>query len=580
MARGVEQHERKRVLVVGAGAAGMSCAHHLAEHPDKFEVTLVDAVNYCGGQAFSIPLDKEKTGASWLNQGVQGGSYIFHHTMTMFARNGFWADPVKLQVSFGKGEQFWTNVYPTKLLEKHANEVKRYFTMLKVVRWFELFFAMLPIKYLVKLWHFSEEFANVVALPMVALFLGTGNYAPEVPSMILERLSTSPTYGMWYPPDKASVASNLPPMVVFPNFSEFYETWRKNLVKRGVNIRLSTEVTRITKRDKSGVTVKIISRTSTHDEHNLNSVWASSNNVDRVNADAGAVETTEQYDEIVLCVLTDTAKRLLKPSITALESKILGSAKFANDITVTHQDHEYMKTHYENFFSSDLAVQHINGVDQTERCEFAKDNFKAMYLIRMYPKDLTKLEMCFDCSNYQAQFPPSVPFEKHVFQTIFLNKERDSHLWTIDEIDKSKIIRKDWWHQLCHSWTHYVFVVPWMWLLQGKRHTRFAASWTLINAHEVACISGISAAVDLGAEYPEDLERDKFAFLAFRLYYFLVYGRWYRRRATKKSKEGAGKDWATGNEYGSVYNGPGVNASEERRIWKREFEAGRSLEEM
>lgn len=76
----------------------MSCAHHLSQHPEKFDVTLIDAVDYCGGQAFSIPIDKEKHGASWLNQGVQGGSNIFHHTMTMFARQGHHADPVKLQV--------------------------------------------------------------------------------------------------------------------------------------------------------------------------------------------------------------------------------------------------------------------------------------------------------------------------------------------------------------------------------------------------------------------------------------------------------------------------------------------------
>jgi uncharacterized protein with NAD-binding domain and iron-sulfur cluster len=77
----------------------MTCAHHLAEHPDKFDVTLVDAVDYCGGQAFAIPVDKTKFGVSWLNQGVQGGSFIYHHTMTMFARQGYYADPVKLQVS-------------------------------------------------------------------------------------------------------------------------------------------------------------------------------------------------------------------------------------------------------------------------------------------------------------------------------------------------------------------------------------------------------------------------------------------------------------------------------------------------
>ncbi|KAK3722781.1 hypothetical protein LTR37_002353 [Vermiconidia calcicola] len=575
MGKQMESQKRKKVLIVGAGAAGMSCAHHLSNHPDKFDVTLVDAVDYCGGQAFSIPLDKDQTGASWLNQGVQGGSYIFHHTMNMFGQNGFCADPVKLQVSFGKGETFWSNVYPTKLLKKHASEVRRFFYMLKIVRTFEVFFSLLPIKYLVKLFWFSSEFANSVALPMVALFLGTGNYAPEVPSMILERLSTSPTYGMWYPPDKASVASNMPPMVVFPNFSDFYETWRKNLVKRGVNIRLSTEVTGIIRRDKKGVAVNIIKRTPVDGGHNGPSAWDPE---DDSRADADAKEWTEEYDEIVLCTLTDTAKALLKPTITGLESRILGSAKFANDITVTHQDIDYMKKHYENFYEPDLAVSELNGVDMQSRCDFAKDNFKAMYLIRMYPQDLTKLEMCFDCTNYQAQFPPSVPFEKHVFQTIFLNNERDSHLWTIDEIDESKIIRKDWWHQLCHSFTHYLFVVPWMWLLQGKRHTRYAASWTMINAHEVAVISGIAAAADLGAEYPHNLERDKFAFLAFRLYYLLVYGKWYRRNATTKTKEGEGKDWATGNEYGSEYKGPGVNATQERLMWRHEVEAGRSLE--
>ena len=143
----------------------MACAEHLSNHPEQFDVTLVDAVDYCGGQAYSIPLDKEKTGASWLNQGVQGGSYIFHHTMHMFAKNGFWADPVKLQVSFGQGEFFWTNVFPTQMLAKHAKEVKRFFYMLKIVRWFELFFAILPIKYLVKIFGFSKEFANIVALP-------------------------------------------------------------------------------------------------------------------------------------------------------------------------------------------------------------------------------------------------------------------------------------------------------------------------------------------------------------------------------------------------------------------------------
>jgi hypothetical protein len=234
-----------------------------------------------------------------------------------------------------------------------------------------------------------------------------------------------------------------------------------------------------------------------------------------------------------------------------------------------------MKKHYEVAFNESQAVSSLSGTDQSSRVTFAKENFKPMYLIKTYPNDRSKLEMCFDCSNYQGQFAEDLPFEKHVFQTIFLNNERDSEHWDIDEIDESKIIRKDWWHQLCHSWTHYAFVVPWLWLIQGKRRTRFASSWTLVNAHETAVISGISAAVNLGATYPEDLERDRFAFLCFRLYYLFQYRSWYRRKATKESRDGEGKDWASGI-YGSDYKGPGV-VSEEKTMYREEKAAGRSL---
>ncbi|MCJ1403828.1 hypothetical protein MMC11_007051 [Xylographa trunciseda] len=569
--RPVEEGGKKKVLIVGAGAAGMSCAQHLAQHPEKFDVTIIDAVDYCGGQAFSIPIDKEKHGASWLNQGVQGGSNIFHHTMTMFSRQGHHADPVKLQVSFGKDDKFWTNVFPTKLLARHTKEIKRFHTMLKIVRWFEVLFAIIPIKILMKMFFFSEEFANTVALPMVALFLGTGNYTPEVPTIILERLVTSPTYGMWYPGDPLTVASNLPPMVVFPNFSVFYEDWRKNLVEKGVKVRLSTELTEVVSRDKNGVVVKMIKRTPEPDHHNAVSAWVAPASDPHGGADAGATEFEEHYDELVLCVLADTAKRVLGRTASYREKKVLGSAKFSDDITVTHSDSDYMKRHYENFYNPEQAVTQIEGVDQTTRIEMAKKSFKPMYYIKEYPEDLSKLEMCFDCTNYQSQFPPEVKFEDHVFQTIFLNKERDGHLWSIDEIDESKIIRKDWWHQLCHSFTHYLFVIPWMMFLQGRKHTRFAAAWTLINAHEVAVMSGIAAAVDLGAQYPEDLERDQFALLSFRLYYLLAYGRWYRKKA---SKEGPGKDWASGL-YGSIYQGPGV-VNEDRRMWREEQKKGNS----
>ena len=98
--------------------------------------------------------------------------------------------------------------------------------------------------------------------------------------------------------------------------------------------------------------------------------------------------------------------------------------------------------------------------------------------------------MCFDCNNFQFQLDNNRPLEDHVFQTIFLNKEH-KHLWSKDEINKDKIIREDWWHQLCHSWKHYAFVVPFMRFINKSPHTTYAAAWTMVNAHEVAIISGM-----------------------------------------------------------------------------------------
>ncbi|GAA5966780.1 hypothetical protein JCM8115_002814 [Rhodotorula mucilaginosa] len=514
----------KRVLVVGAGAAGMSCAEQLSKHPDRFEVTLVEAQDYCGGQAFSIDIDEKQFGASWMNQGVQGGSYIYHHTFHMFKERNTEAKPVELQVSFGKDDHFWTNVFPTQLLEKHAKEIKRFKWAIKIMRWFELFFALIPIKVTLKMFLFSDDFMNFMIYPALALFLGTGNATPDLPSIMMERLYTSPTYGMWYPVDDKALSSNLPPMVVFPKETEFYTDWQHQLEARGVNVRLNTEVTAVLERSSKGVRVTTRARRPQPDHHNPSG------------ADQDLPEKEEEYDELVLCVLADTAKEMLGKKARWIEKKILGVPKWSDDVTVTHNDTEYMRKWYEVDFPPELAVSKLGDRDESKRYDFGKKDFKPMYLIKNNPGDPAKLEMCFDCSNFQYQLKEQdKPFEDHAFQTIFLNKKHE-HLWSKDEIRKDKIIREDWWHQLCHGWTHYAGCVPWMWLLQGKKRTRYAAAWTLVNAHEVAVISGMAAAYALGAEYPEELEKDRFALLCFRSYLLLEHFKWYKKGSNRNVK--------------------------------------------
>jgi len=487
----------------------MSCADALANHPDKFEVTLVEAQGYPGGQMFSIPIDEKKYGASWLNQGVQGGSYIYQHTFHQFQKMGFEAKPVDLQVSFGKGDKFWTNLFPTQLVEKHQKDIKRFNFAIKLIRKLEVFFLFLPISITLRMFGLSTEFINYMIYPSLALFLGTGNVTPSLPTVIMERLYTSPTYGMWYPIDTKSLSSNLPPMVVFPEASAFYGTWQKDLEDRGVKVRLNTEVTQVLSRSPT-VEVLIRARREEADSHNTNL------------GDQDIKPKQESFDEIVFCVLADTVTRILGKEARGVEKMVLGRTKWSDDVTVTHNDTEYMRKYYTTDFDESQAVNSLGGRDDSRRVQKGKEEFKPMYYIKQVPADAKLLEMCFDCSAFQYQLPKDSPFENHVFQTIFLNN-KDENTWQKDEIRKDKIIREDWWHQLCHSWTHYAFVVPFVWALNwNSKHTTYAGAWTLVNAHEVAVLSGKAAAYKLGASYPKELYENDFAKLCFRLYLFLT----------------------------------------------------------
>lgn len=109
-----------------------------------------------------------------------------------------------------------------------------------------------------------------------------------------------------------------------------------------------------------------------------------------------------------------------------------------------------------------------------------------MYYTKTYAEDPRKIEMSFDCTNYQHQFRGSgEEGSEHVYQSIFLD-DRNKELWTWGEIDEDKVIEKKWWHQLGHRWQHYLRVVPGMMFLNGKKHTHFAGSWTLVVSFPIA----------------------------------------------------------------------------------------------
>ena len=63
-------------------------------------------------------------------------------------------------------------------------------------------------------------------------------------------------------------------------------------------------------------------------------------------------------------------------------------------------------------------------------------------------------------------------FEDHVFQTIFLDRDGSSQLWTEGEIKQEKRIYEKWWKQQSHRWQHYAGTVPWMMWINGRNRTQ------------------------------------------------------------------------------------------------------------
>lgn len=159
-----------------------------------------------------------------------------------------------------------------------------------------------------------------------------------------------------------------------------------------LKIRLNTEIVSIPERSKRGVRVQIRSRRPQEDHHNP------------VGADQDLPIHEEQYDEIVLCILADTAKRLLGKTAGFVEKSVLGSTRWSDDITITHnvrtgattsvyrrlnthvQDLDYIKKWYTITMPDESEIPtHLSGRDEAERIEKGKQDFNpyvSAYLAR------------------------------------------------------------------------------------------------------------------------------------------------------------------------------------------------------
>lgn len=553
----------KRVCIIGAGASGMSAAYALSRHPDKYEVTVYDKQSVTGGMATSIDIDADKYGASYINDGVQGCSPVFANTIRMFRMLGFEATEVGMQISFGKDKDFWTNVFPTNLVAKFQSDIKKFGHALSTIKTFEPIFAMIPVHVMLRMFGFSNDFGEKMVYPLVALFFGTGNQTPYISSAILERVFKDPSMRLFEYSEKSLLAS-IPTMLAFPKLHDVYQAWREEIESHGnVKFKLHHEVVEVVARHSKG-------RSSVSSPVHI-----------KYKVAHGGLESQHRenyFDELILAVDADSCLKILGKQASWMEKKVLGNVKYLYDVTITHNDHDYMRKYYETTYNPEHNAPLEANSPAQERREteqsfaFAEEHFRPLYYTMQYPQDKSKIEMSFDLTHYQPQFrgekpagpidpqdksehrnecnPSDVtrgaqdeskgtigesartgkddkgraepPLEQHVFQTIFLDRDGSQDLWTWKDINPEKKIYEKWWKQQSHRWQHYAGTVPWMMWINGKNNTYYAGAWSVLNMHELAVTSGFAAAYRLGAEYPfhsdEDCER------LFRMYLAASHG--------------------------------------------------------
>ncbi|XP_045163298.2 uncharacterized protein LOC123527723 [Mercenaria mercenaria] len=451
---------RKRVLVVGAGAAGTAAAYSLGKHPDKFEVEIWEKGSVPGGAAGTASLQEQR--GTYVNYGVQGGTPTYRNTMNLLQEHGFETHPVYMMISFGKNDTAWTNYTDSDLTRRLCTDIARFEKTLKLINRFEALFIFLPISKVLKWFGYSEEFMNLMVFPLTALFFGTGNQTPNVSSAIMARVFLDDDLCL-FDYDTERLLSQTPEMFAFPNLEQMYET--------------------------------IISKSGTKFFRNK-----PVKTVARMNGKVHVTDmkgNVEVFHEIIFACDAETALGTLKdPSFMELQT--LGNVQYFNDLIITHEDEEYMNKHY----------------------ELHKD--RDQYLVRTDADDPSKIEMSFDLSNYQPQLKKIRDKKQHVYQTIYLD-DTCSDIWTLNKVDPNKIMYRHWWRQFSHTWRHFAFTVPLMGYIQGKRHTYYCGSYTLVNTHEVAVMSGFAAAYRIGAPYPFD--HDALARKQFDHYLMVIHGR-------------------------------------------------------
>jgi hypothetical protein len=287
---------------------------------------------------------------------VQGGAPSYANCLALHARLGFAPQRVRMTVAFGRGAHTWSNIgAPSDLVRRLAPEIARFGRVLARVDALRLVFAFVPIRRVLRLWRFDDEFGDRLVFPLTALFFGTGNRTPHVSAAIVARVFLDPQLRLFeYSPER--LLAEAPEMFAFAPLSDIYTAADRALRDAGVEVCLSRRAARVVRDGarRGGV---------------------------RATDGAGV---TQAFDAVVFACDAAAARDALDaPGFW--ERRVLGAVRYYNDVTYTHCDEAYMRAHY--------ALPPPD----------APDEERADYFIYTHPPDATRLEMSFDLGHYQVR---------------------------------------------------------------------------------------------------------------------------------------------------------------------------------
>lgn len=331
---------KRRIVVVGGGAAGMACAWSLSRHPEDFDVTLLESLPEVGGVASTCEIH----GGEEINDQVQGGAPSYRNNLLFFKEFGFETHSVDFKIAFGTGEYAWSNHRDSELVKRLEPDIKRFGRALKWVNRLEPIFVFVPIHRVLKMWGFSEDFQNRMVFPLTALFFGTGNQTPYVSAAVVARVFLDPELRLFeYSPER--LLDEVPKMFAFPKLETIFST-----IANTISARVLTNAH-----------VKSVERTK-----------------GKVVVTCDALDSgMEVFDDIVFACGAEPALKILGDGATWMEKKLLSNVTYYNDLIVTHEDEAYMQEHYEFHPSDD------------------------MYFVRCDPEDPKLIEMSFNLTAYQ-----------------------------------------------------------------------------------------------------------------------------------------------------------------------------------